>query len=116
MAVEQYTDTIKYFKEYMAKEPQAPLDVDELDQLSEAYDYLANEKYIRMRDLENCLESSDKNVRNEETLRTMLNETRHDLMNICTEVSDMISGNLLPNVEGVLERALIYKMKAYFSR
>jgi len=115
MALGQYNSAIKYFKAYMDEFPHIPLSKEVFYLLSEAYNHLSNNKRYCIRELEAYMES----LQNSDqecivAIASLLDETRNDLISICTEVVDIIDYNLLNKVEGTREKVLFYNMKGVY--
>jgi len=117
MALGQYNSAIKYFKEYMDENPHIPFSKEVFNLLSEAYNNLSNDKRNCIRELEAYLESiQDSDRERILAITSLLDETKSDLILICTEVVTIIDNNLLTKVEGVREKVLIYNMKGVYYR
>jgi len=117
MALGQYNSAIKYFKAYMDELPHIPLSKEEFNLLSEAYNHLSNDKRNCIRELEAYLESlQDSDLERIVAIASLLDETRNDLISICTEVVNIIDNNLLNKVEEIREKVLIYNMKGVYCR
>jgi len=117
MALGQYNRAIKYFKAYMDEFPDIPLIKEVFNLLSEAYNHLSYDKRNCIRELEAYLESlQDSDLGRIEAIASLLDETRNDLISICTEVVNIIDNHLLEKVEGIREKVLIYNMKGDYYR
>ncbi|XP_025193506.1 14-3-3 protein beta/alpha-B-like [Melanaphis sacchari] len=117
MALGQYTNAIKYFKSYMNEEPNIPLSKEAFKLLSKAYNKLTNYNRNYIRELEAYLESlRDSDQERIVAITSLLDETRKDLIVICTEVVNIINNNLLKNVVEIREKVLIYNMKGDYCR
>jgi len=117
MALGQYNTAIKYFKAYMDENPHIPLSKEVFNQLSEAYNNLSNDKRNCIRELESYLGSLlDSDQERIVAITSLLDETRNDLISICTEVVNIINNNLLLYVKEIREKVLIYNMKGIYCR
>jgi len=117
MALGEYNSAIKYFKAYMDEEPHIPLSKEVLQVLSKAYNKLSNDNRYYIRELEAYLESlQGGNQERIEAITSLLDETRNDLIAICTEVVNIIDNNLIKNMNETRERVLIYNMKGVYYR
>ncbi|CAI6344844.1 unnamed protein product [Macrosiphum euphorbiae] len=117
MALGQYNSAIKYFKAYLDELPDIPLIKEVFNLLSEAYNHLSYDKRNCIRELEAYLESlQDSDLERIEAITSLLDETRNDLISICTEVVNIIDNHLLEKVEGIREKVLIYNMKGDYYR
>jgi len=117
MALGQYNSAIKYFKAYMDEEPHTPISREVLNLLSEACNKISNDKRICIRELETYLTSIDDSDRERiVAITSLLDETRNDLITICTKVIYIIDNNLLNNVEEIRQKVLIYNMKGVYYR
>ncbi|CAH1737948.1 unnamed protein product [Aphis gossypii] len=117
MALGQYNNVIKYFKAYMDEEPHIPLSKEVFKLLLKACNKLSNDNRTYIRELEAYLKSLlDSDRERIIAITSLLDETRNDLIAICTEVVNIINTNLLKNVEEMREKVLIYNMKGDYYR
>ncbi|XP_015368580.1 PREDICTED: 14-3-3 protein zeta-like [Diuraphis noxia] len=117
MALGQYKTATKYFKAYIDENPHIPLNKEVLNQLHEAYNHLSNDKLKCVLELESYLELlQDSDQERIVAITSLLDETRNDLIAICTEVVNIVNTSLLVNVEDIREKVLIYNMKGLYCR
>ncbi|XP_060867555.1 14-3-3 protein gamma-like [Metopolophium dirhodum] len=117
MALGQYNSAIRYFKAYMDESPHIPLSKEVFNLLSEAYSNLSSDKRNCIRELEAYLESlQDSDLERIEAIASLLDETRNDLISICTEVVNIIDNHLLEKVKEIGVKVLIYNMKGNYYR
>lgn len=117
MLIGQYADAIRYFKKHIDEKPCKPLESDDLNQMSEAYGYVLNQKLSCKEKLEGYLRLiEDSGQERIMAISSMLHKIRIDIMDIFTDVIKTIDKNVLPYVKGELERALAYKIKGDFCR
>lgn len=117
MALGQYNNVIKYFKEYMDKKPHIPFNKEVFKLLLKVCNKLLNDNRTYIRELEAYLKSlQDSDRERIVAITSLLDETRNDLIAICTEVVNIINTNLLRNVEEMREKVLIYNMKGDYYR
>ncbi|KAE9542944.1 hypothetical protein AGLY_002855 [Aphis glycines] len=117
MALGQYNNVIKYFKAYMDEKSHIPLSKEVFKLLLKACNKLSNDNRTYIRELEAYLKSLlDSDRERIVAITSLLDETRNDLIAICTEVVNIINTNLLKNVEEMREKVLIYNMKGDYYR
>lgn len=114
MSRKQYDSAVKYFRAHVYENPNAPLSVEELSSLSEAYNCLLPGTRDRAGEVKSYFEGPEMKADEcgDGDVTSTLDDARGEtVVDVCTEIVAMIDENLLRNARETREKVFVHKMK-----